>query len=316
MTGQPRWSALHVYYFDPLDRLITEAIAPAVDELSRAGRIQGFFFVRYWQGGPHVRLRLLGTDHVAATVREPLCRYLDEHPSRTDLDAAAYRRLSGYLSRAEPGRPAVEPLRRNNSVELTSYVPELEVYGGVPAMPAVERNFTDSSRIVLDLLHRPLTETRRFGIAVGMQVRAALGAEGDAESAAELLATKHRLWTAAARPDERLLAAWDTGYRAQRDRLGRMVQLPESDEEASTAPDRALARWRTSVTDLVHRLTPLAADGRLQSPWPDAPRAVLLACLHMHANRLGVSAPQEAYANYLAWRALREHRPERVGGRR
>jgi len=132
----------------------------------------------------------------------------------------------------------------------------------------------------------------------------------------EFIVVLRQVGAGAVEISERLLAAWDTGYRAQRDRLGRMVQLPESDEEASTAPDRALARWRTSVTDLVHRLTALAADGRLQSPWPDAPRAVLLACLHMHANRLGVSAPQEAYANYLAWRALREHRPERVDGRR
>jgi hypothetical protein len=70
------------------------------------------------------------------------------------------------------------------------------------------------------------------------------------------------------------------------------------------------------VALLAERLAGLAAAGRLTSPWRDGPTAVLLACLHMHLNRLGLSLPAEAQANYLALRALESQRTERSGERR
>ena len=53
------WISAHVFYSDGLDRLLTEAVRPLVGELIAARLVRAYFYLRYWDGGPHLRLRVL-----------------------------------------------------------------------------------------------------------------------------------------------------------------------------------------------------------------------------------------------------------------
>ena len=53
------WVSLHLFYHDNPMPLLVECVQPMIKELYARHLLQRFFFIRYWQGGPHIRLRLL-----------------------------------------------------------------------------------------------------------------------------------------------------------------------------------------------------------------------------------------------------------------
>ncbi|MDA6131158.1 hypothetical protein OSK38_27810, partial [Escherichia coli] len=52
------WKAYHVFYHGNLDILIQQCIKPITKKLLSEGIAEKFFFIRYWEGGPHIRLRV------------------------------------------------------------------------------------------------------------------------------------------------------------------------------------------------------------------------------------------------------------------
>ena len=63
------WISAHIFHAGDLDALITRVAGPLVSDLNP----EGFFFLRYWEGGPHLRLRMRVSDPGAAE-RELLAR--------------------------------------------------------------------------------------------------------------------------------------------------------------------------------------------------------------------------------------------------
>ena len=57
------WISLHIFYQGNLDDVITGCVGPMVSHLSNS--ISQLFFLRYWDGGPHLRLRLKPVDVAA-----------------------------------------------------------------------------------------------------------------------------------------------------------------------------------------------------------------------------------------------------------
>lgn len=62
MTPRMDWWAFHVFLFDPAqgEACLLEDIMPALRDLLAQGRVSSWFFIRYWEGGPHLRVRLAG----------------------------------------------------------------------------------------------------------------------------------------------------------------------------------------------------------------------------------------------------------------
>lgn len=83
------WRALHIYLHRPMeqvDQVIKSCVAPLAAGLIADGKATSWFFIRYWEGGPHLRLRLADADDAT----------LDQ----------AIRTIRDFLS----GLPAVEQL--------------------------------------------------------------------------------------------------------------------------------------------------------------------------------------------------------------
>ena len=114
------WISVHIYYHDGLDGLIDGAARPLVAELRARALIDKHFFVRYWQGGPHLRLRLLPSAGVseplvAGALDDTIAGFLRASPSRTVLRHRDYLQMAGPLAAVEPGQ-AVEPFEPNNAM--------------------------------------------------------------------------------------------------------------------------------------------------------------------------------------------------------
>ena len=59
-TGNDFWLSAYLYYHEPWETFITKAVSPFIDKMLEKHLVKRFFFIRYWEKGPHIRLRFQG----------------------------------------------------------------------------------------------------------------------------------------------------------------------------------------------------------------------------------------------------------------
>lgn len=298
LTGEPRWVSAHLFHQGDLDALLGTAVHPLVGGLVADGLADGWFFLRHWEAGTHVRLRV----RVPSPGDEPAVRdrivagsrpYLDAHPSthRTTpeqyaLSAAKFAVLEGAVGYADTLGPP-------DGVAFVPYRPELATYGA--AIGAVERHFQDSSRLALELLRSRPDSGARDTAALGLVLLSWFTAEPEAGRLAPRVAGD----VVPPDPEGATPAMWraavDRRYRGQRDRLlaiaTRMRALA-----AGPVVDRPglFTDWTSSVRTL--------RDATEDAGEPVLP--ILDRCAHLVCNRLGVSLVEEGYLRLLAARTV------------
>ncbi len=139
------WLAAYLYYNEPWERLLTEALLPYAEIVLSTGIANSFFFVRYWEKGPHIRLRFKADPEV---IEKILRSNLEEHFLNYFESVPSFR--------TEPPYPAQLPdtykWHPNNSVQYAPYVPETDRYGGPAGIVLAEQQFALSSKTVLQYI--------------------------------------------------------------------------------------------------------------------------------------------------------------------
>lgn len=299
----PGWISLHVFHTGPLDRVITEAVGPLVGTLTGEGSIDGYFFLRYWESGPHLRLRLRPTrpqtaDDVRELAIERLRGYLAAHPSPHPLTAEHYAALSEHRTARENLPGYDRTLAPNDSVAEITYRPEHDYYGTGESLAAVERHFVESSQLALQVLAGPPPPPQRALMALAILVLTLATCEPDPAQLVTWFDTTQVLRNLAATASN--TTEFETAYQRQREPLHRDVARlwaaatgPPEQRECSGALDG----WQRCTRTLSDRLTTLGM-GRETS------REILSRCAHLMCNRLGLSVEREIYLRYLVARAV------------
>jgi hypothetical protein len=279
MLTPTTWRSWHLHVSDlrvgATDQILNQVVRPAL-----ANRSHPWFFVRYWQYGPHIRLRVANLDDQAAVHLEGvLRRRLDEVPGGAGptLSDEDYRRQAAPLAAAGEGGQALEVGNLwPPGVYSQAYHPELDRYGGAPLLASSEALFQTASSLALAFVGRQAPEGARCGL--GFQAtRAALGVLGDAERRGAFCRRAGAGWQAwAARGG----AAGQGKYPAP---------VAASPREGHLAPP--VRRWvdqlRSSMTLWRDATSETVAEQILQSH------------VHMLHNRLGLSVSQE-HTHYRA----------------
>jgi thiopeptide-type bacteriocin biosynthesis protein len=246
------WLYLKLYCgMSTLDRLLVDFVQPLVTELRAEGAIDRWFFLRYNEGGWHMRLRLHGAPPTLWTEVAPRL-----------LKAAAQLR-------AEVHRVAID-----------TYDPEVERYGGGAALALAEQLFEADSDAAAAVVaqHRADVDARWRIALFGMN--ALLDALGfslaDKQRIVEMArngqAANVRAGAAAARQ-------MGEQYRTRRLELEALVAgLPD---KWATARDRLHER-STAVRRIAPKLRELDERGQLVQPLP----VIATSHLHMWANRV------------------------------
>ncbi|MEU6285074.1 thiopeptide-type bacteriocin biosynthesis protein [Streptomyces sp. NPDC047028] len=283
------WVSAHLHFHDDLDDLLRQAVRPLLDELRRDGSLVKWFYLRYWNGGPHLRLRLLvpaaAEPDTRAAIAAAARARIEHSPSPTAMTEAEYAQWAHELSRLER-TPAI-PLVPDNSLLFVPYQPEHHRYGVGRQLAAVEQHFTESSEIALRVVQAQLPRQHR--IALGVSAVSAIYSWNDTPA-----------WALAEAVSESVRRDFDTAYEAQRDPLCRLMRRwQDRDADGAAAPGVEEAWW-ASASRLRARLT--APDPRVCS----TPRlgTVVDACTHLFCNRLGLSVQDEMYARHLVGRAV------------
>lgn len=310
--GRRPWVSAHLFYHADLDDLLVHLVDPLVRELSGTTAAD-WFYLRYWDGGPHVRLRILCADdkdrpRVEETIRCHAGRFFVSHPSRGSWNEDSYRRIAEQLARME-GLDTHAALYPDNSLRFIGYEPEFARYGTGRSISAAERHFGDSSRICLGLVRAGTSRPRRLTRAFA----AILAAWSSATRDRALLTrwATHRL-SNMDKPGDPPGTDLDPHYARQKTGLTAVTRRLMSGKERSASPD---GDWRGSLARLHDAIAEQAGTAphtlpRVSRPEdgsaPEETRLLPLLdlCAHLFCNRLGVPPHEERYVRYLAGRAL------------
>ncbi|MEU6952188.1 thiopeptide-type bacteriocin biosynthesis protein [Streptomyces sp. NPDC045714] len=286
------WISAHLFHHGDQDRMLTGLVDPLAGELRERGWADRFFFLRYWNGGPHIRLRVRPCDD---TVRDDLRRliehraaaYFQRFPAPDRLTRAEYLASARTIGAWEGVAP-IEHMYANNSVHFLPYDREHHRYGSGATIETVEDHFTESSALALaQLRSRTGQQRRETAVLCCLLLAWTLGSE-DVPGLA-----RRQLVKAGSRGSAR-----EALYEARRDHvLALAADMRESARgERRTAGGGTLRRWTASLAKVVDALN---ADATA----PSAESAADL-CAHLFANRVGVRVDAEGALRYLAARAV------------
>lgn len=266
------------------DRVVVDTVGPVLHTLP--GR--PWFFLRYWHGGPHVRLRVGDlTDGQAASAERLLAERLADagrlREGETAMDPADYARTAASMTTAgdQPSHQEVAGMLEPG-VHRFAYHPEYERYGGRELMPESERLFELSSRMVLAFLRREPSAGARALLALRATVCAGRALGDDPAEQAAFYDHGLRAWR-----------TWAAGYgytERQLDELYRAARPTDELRAKATGGDTTgpLAPWQAALTGL---------SDRIRRETPLHPAQVTVSHVHMLHNRLGLRAVEE-YQTY------------------
>ncbi|WP_051969186.1 thiopeptide-type bacteriocin biosynthesis protein [Kitasatospora azatica] len=265
------WHSFHLFLHsdtEEVDRFLADELAPLLDQLVAEGRADAWFFIRYGEGGPHLRVRVRG------------------------LQPAAAAELPATLGRLSKAVPAVDgPWPSNHGeVRLMPYVPETDRYGGAAALPEAEEVFTVSSRVAVLALRRPQGGAGRLALGVDLAHTTALALGMDRLAAAQWLRRHAASWRWVTEvpllPGAAVHARVNSVFALQHDALVQRAAALRAGLEQRTA-EPWLLDWASRV-----------GDSEVREPW------VWASQLHMLFNRLGITPDEERAICRLAARTL------------
>lgn len=315
-----QWLSLHIYYHDSerFDHMIANSISPTIDYLCRQFSISHFFFIRYWEGGPHIRLRILlnpsDKNVIQDIVINRIQKYFDENPSKINLNNLDYYKKieqSGITINSE------NIWYDNHSLQEITYEQEYLRYGGVEAMKIAHLSFQFSSEAVFQILGIHNTDQKKLGIAMDMMLLTALALEKPLDIMYRFFESYSRYFKVY-NPNEQFesefLNQCQQSFRQQSSILKtRIANLVNSYlyNRCSTL-NKFYTHWIESYEDVFRKLDAEHLKGRLQDPikgqfldgkqmesYGYVKQVIAKSYIHMNNNRLGLTPYQESYLAFL-----------------
>lgn len=321
------WLAAYLYYAEPWEKLLTEAVAPFVKQVLEEGLAEQYFFIRYWERGPHIRLRFKGDPEVLEkTLRQRLQAWFEgwmkEHPSE----------------RQEPQNLSPEyAWYPNDSVQFIEYEPETERYGGPHGLLVGEAHFQDASDAIIAVIGEAdeWDYSRALGAAIQLHLGFLIALGMDFEEAKGFFRRVSRGWMPRAfmhfgeelpeeeikRRREETQEAFESNFQEQQEALVPFFETVwEALQEGQEFEQDWLNDWIKSVARTREEIIALQKEGKLIVPpylqqynrhkeegYPDemvARWTIYESYVHMVNNRLGVMNQDEAYLGYLIRRSF------------
>ncbi len=304
------------------DQFIVEVMPGLVNFFKEQRWIEQFFFIRYAEGGYHLRLRFKGD---SANLSGPV---------QTHLEAAVADFFATRQPQLWPGNAVITPgrLRESGCLRYAVYEPEIEKYGGSAGLSVAEAHFQMSSQICVYVLaaERQTNISRsQFALELMNILLSEFGAKPHEK--AFLLRAYTAYWLSMVQPEyhEQIVTAMEENYQQRKARFARrfreegMGALEESWQGKSPG---LFQIWREHLVDVLEQLRRLELTDQLESPIRqhvaqhemllrtvptvyESPTVALLILpnyVHMFNNRLGLTPLQEVQLSYLLYRYLED----------
>jgi thiopeptide-type bacteriocin biosynthesis protein len=296
------WKAYHLFCHSPLlqERLLADVLFPLVRRLQEDGRCGAWFFIRYWEGGPHIRFRLKDYLHdredAERLLREKVGRFFEENPISERLTKESY--YIGHKFDGEPIDPATLPWYVHGQIVPMQYQPEYARYGGQEAMKWSERLFHASSMLAARLMEASADNIgKRLILAFDTMLVSVLGFGVEPGRLGAYFGRYAAYWKRFVNSDETTARARESAERQSNILLPRFREFVQFSKLRSGIP--LYREWMEEVAMVRSALAALRTEGRLLSPvtglpaitendYRNAVMAIASSHLHMTNNRLGI----------------------------
>lgn len=145
------WKSYHIYIHDykAIDKFLKRHFISFINQNLYKG--QQYFFIRYWLGGPHIRLRINVNEKFDGTeFLKRLRKCLDNFLKNTDINFIDKEQF--YTKEMLEGENIHHTYwKEHGTIEKAKYIPETERYGGMELMKKSEEIFYISSDLCLKL---------------------------------------------------------------------------------------------------------------------------------------------------------------------
>lgn len=160
---KPYWLSAHLYHEGDMRTFLLQAVQPFLkNELDKVG-VDSFFFIRYWDKGSHIRLRIPYFDlEKEMEIKPRLIRYFEAYFKANPSERGGDYDIKNY--------PDWQTWYPNDSILFKEYVPETNRYGGKDAIRIAERQFFYSSRAVLEALPDLTSYDQLIGTAIQFHI--------------------------------------------------------------------------------------------------------------------------------------------------
>jgi thiopeptide-type bacteriocin biosynthesis protein len=328
MNSQLSWLSLHIHYNSDPHWLLKDGVVPAIRALQEQDLVGQYFFIRYWEQGPHVRLRLRTSgekQRECREVAESIIRgYLCRRPSVFRFPTRHMPASFSRLFVAEYGEQELHrkygdsgqiPFADNNHIAQVPYSPEYQRYGGEHGVAIAERHFQVSSDHVLRCLS--MENGHDFRIILGRGYRlmlyTCLALLPTRSDQLRFLDSYQQQWNGLIGSLSDMVGLqFDRKYKASKPALDRSttacIQLANGLHEGR--PEER--EWFAHVHGLRQDLEEAFAQGQLQLPdgmttIEQAIHYLIPGFIHMTNNRLGISIADEVYMAYIMRRSLSDY---------
>lgn len=297
------WVSLHVFfngdiYSTKADRVLKDIVYPFAELCNANCWIEKYFFIRYNELGPHLRLRLkLKNEDYYNHLLEKFSEFItDYYPE--DL------------------KPVIK--NKDGSVErylLINYEPEIERYGGIEAIGVAEEFFFHSSEFCLTQIKELKSgdTSFRFGKGlIGMIALLKVFVDDKASAGNTMAYYRSGYLKAFAKEEfkEEWLKMFDSGFEKQSNQLIEYIQqIWDALDDIESLP-ASLLNFAVNLRSIKEKLLELCLDGKIVvhgkviKHWNDVTASILPSYIHMHNNRLGISICDESYLAHLIHNGL------------
>lgn len=160
------WLSFHIRRDESMDRMIRECVLP----ISKHRGIERWFFLRYWEAGPHLRFRIYVHKQQAAEISERIMTFFREwirhNPDEIRWTSDLYNKIAMNLARREGiAQEKVGKFRPSGDIWTQDYNPEIDKYGTEISMDAFEKHFEDSSVLAGEILEKSIDTEMKLQIA-------------------------------------------------------------------------------------------------------------------------------------------------------
>jgi thiopeptide-type bacteriocin biosynthesis protein len=304
-SGQAaHWVSAYIFHSLPFEKIIAEWLSPFLEYVTADHKITHYFFIRYWERGAHLRVRLLLPDVGKRSVVEN--HLLDSVQN--------YFKLAGGKE-------------HQHRVEFATYQPEWDRYGGRLLMPVAEQHFVDSSKVVAELIRENYEHwdyALAMGIAIQMQVLFAQALFTELPQSAGFFQFYFQHWLPCSlkgRADgnfskdsiAKTIQHFENSFQQQKEQIAGIVATLRRNDlsenwqsswycccqrlkgaiDQEVKPGAGFGSPRFQISD------ELPLDRFTQGGW-----SILESLVHMTNNRLGIDLRDEAFLAYLLAKSL------------
>jgi len=301
--NENKWLSTYIFHNTSFDAVIEKLIRPTIEALNKKQLISAYFFIRYWENGPHIRLRVMPNNNEAISIIQS---YINNKTNSyfQNLPSSKYR------------------------ISFNQYVQEIQRYGGHNSIKLAEAQFETSSKVVLDFLKNNFEHIDySLKLSYAMQLHIAFSKVMCAtkENAIQFFDTIRNNWISYSinlneEENDKQLAIklkntqekFTNSYVKQKDTLDKMSNLIWND------PSVVNEFWFNQTKKLNKKLNVLLKQQKIIAPlWltetstnhnftdTQILHSIFDSFIHMTNNRLGIRLADEAFIAFLISKSLK-----------